>query len=424
MDLDLTISVLTVFIQGIISFFSPCVLPIVPLYLSYLSGNDNEKKQKTMIINTISFIIGISGAFFILGLGFSTLGKYFNDNAMIFSRVGGIVVILLGLIQLGWLDKPFKGKDVRLPIKLNLLKMNPVIAFIMGFTFSFAWTPCVGPALSTVLIMASSSKTMATGMMLIGVYTLGFTIPFLIVGIFTTKVLDLLKKHMNVVNYVAKLGGILMILMGVMMYTGIMNSVSGYLSSFGENTYKQEDTQKEDSKKEDSKKEENSENNEVGNNSSQDKEEKDVVKAIDFELKDQNGVVHKLSDYKGKVVFLNFWATWCPPCKEEMPDIQKLYEEYGYNKEDVVILGVAFPSGENVNTQEQDVEGVTEFLEENNYTYPTVMDTEGTLTQSYMINAFPTTFMIDVEGNVFGYVPGMLTYDIMENIIKQTIESK
>ncbi len=143
--------------------------------------------------------------------------------------------------------------------------------------------------------------------------------------------------------------------------------------------------------------------------------------AIDFELYDQFGELHTLADFKGKVIFLNFWATWCPPCVQEMPDIQSLYEAYGYNEEDVIILGVASPNDNNSYTREGSTQSVIKFLEDNNYTYPTIMDSSGVLASSYGISAYPTTFMIDADSNVFGYVSGMLSYDIMVDIVEQTL---
>ena len=120
-----------------------------------------------------------------------------------------------------------------------------------------------------------------------------------------------------------------------------------------------------------------------------------------------------------KTIFLNFWGTWCPPCRAEMPDIQKLYETYDTEGDDaLIVLGVAAP----LMGQETSEEGIAEFLEENGYTYPVLMDTEWELFEGYGIYSFPTTFMIDRDGNVFGYVSGMLTYEFMEDIISQNME--
>ena len=149
-------------------------------------------------------------------------------------------------------------------------------------------------------------------------------------------------------------------------------------------------------------------------------EEARVYPAPDFELIDQYGFSQRISDYRGKVIFLNFWATWCGPCREEMPDIQSLYEEYGENTEEVVFLGVAFPGAGG----EEDEEGIASFLQENGFTYPVAMDPEGRQMTAYGITAYPTTYMIDRDGNLFGYVTGSLTKESMEDVIRQTLSGE
>ncbi|MBO5565373.1 MAG: TlpA family protein disulfide reductase [Lachnospiraceae bacterium] len=142
---------------------------------------------------------------------------------------------------------------------------------------------------------------------------------------------------------------------------------------------------------------------------------------IDFTLLDQYGTEHTLSEYKGKVVFLNFWATWCPPCRSEMPAIQKLYEEYSADADsEVVILGIAAPGL----GSETDEEGIASFLQDNGYTYPVVMDPTAEVFYSYGITAYPTTFMIDKDSNVYGYVTGAISEDIMRSIIAETLEGR
>ena len=138
--------------------------------------------------------------------------------------------------------------------------------------------------------------------------------------------------------------------------------------------------------------------------------------APDFTLPDQFGQEHTLSDYQGKVVFLNFWATWCPPCRAEMPDIQALYERYE-DSEDVAVLGVAFPGLSGEGTADE----VAAFLEENGYTYPVVMAEDAQVAWDYQIQAFPTTFMITRDGDIYGYVTGSLEADMMDSIIEQTL---
>lgn len=457
-SLDISVPALTVFIQGLVSFFSPCVLPLIPLYIGYLSGGTRtvgedgkvSYKRSKVMVNTLFFVIGVSFTFFLLGFGVSAMGTFFKSNQLMFARIGGVLIIVFGLYQLGMFGKSeILGKERRLPFRLNTLAMSPVTALIMGFTFSFAWTPCVGPALASVLLMAASASTKTAGFLLIGVYTLGFVLPFLAVGLFTSTLLDVFKKHGKVVKYTVRVGGVLMIVMGLMMVTGKMNSVTGYLSQFSGSAQSESgssagsgdkedgagksdagDTDKNSDKNTDKNTGDSGSDEQSGANSGSGTGDKsssaenaadELPDIIDFTLTDQYGETHTLSEYKGKTVFLNFWATWCPPCRAEMPDIQKLYDSYKENGDDsVAILGIAAPDY----GSEKSEDGIREFLNENGYTYPVVMDQGGEVFTKYGVYSYPTTYMITPEGKVFGYASGQLNADTMKSIIEQTIAGK
>ena len=233
---ETSVSALAVFFQGLLSFFSPCVLPLIPLYLGYLAGGasaedlTDRQRRRLTLRNTLFFILGISFAFFVLGLGFTQLGRFFTGNRALAARIGGILVVLLGLVQLGFLESRFMQREWRLPFDPKKWGTSPLAALVLGFTFSFAWTPCVGPALTSVLLMAASAATRGLGFVLIGVYTLGFVLPFLAVGLFTSQVLAFFKRHTGWLKWTARAGGVLLILMGVMMFTGWMNGFTAYLS--------------------------------------------------------------------------------------------------------------------------------------------------------------------------------------------------
>ena len=349
------VSAAAVFIQGLLSFFSPCVLPLVPLYFGYLAGGvgmDEEGGRLKLFFRVLCFTLGISGAFFVLGLGASALGEFFSEQRMLFARIGGILIILFGLYQLGVFGSSrILGGEHRLPLRLEKMTMSPITALIMGFTFSFAWTPCVGPALTSVLLMAGSAQTSAAGFLLIGVYTLGFILLFLAAGIFTAQLLGFFRRHMKAVRYTVKVGGVLMILMGVLMFTGKMNDITGYLSTVQseQEVTGQNETGQNESEQSKNGTDEESDTVPEESSTEEDQDSADNTESTltpaplsDFELTDQFGNIHTLADYGGKVIFLNFWATWCGPCRNEMPDIQKLYEEYSAQGEgaEVVILGV------------------------------------------------------------------------------------
>lgn len=424
-----SISLILVFLEGVLSFFSPCVIPLIPVYMSVLAGNAKRTdefgtvtyERKKVFAHTLFLVLGISFAFFILGMSFSVLGNFFSSHKLLFTRIGGILIIFLGLFQLGIFDFAFLQKERKININFANKTMNPIMALLMGFTFSFAWTPCIGPALSSVLIMASGAKTAATGNLLVFVYALGFLIPFLILGLFTTQALNFLKRKQRLLKYAIKAGGVILLIMGIMTFTGWMNGISSYLNSI---TLKQQNVEKEVAKENTTKESQTKETKQESETAEEEESKNETLPAIDFTLTDQYGNEHTLSDYKGKVVFLNFWATWCPPCKEEMPHIEELYQDYNLNEEDVVFLGVTNPKSDTYpNNQDVTKEEITDFLQENGYTFPTVFDESGELFQSYYISAFPTTFMIDKNGNVAGYVPGMMTKDIMQNVINQVLES-
>lgn len=434
-SLEVSVPMLTVFIQGLLSFFSPCVLPLIPLYIGYLSGGTGtvgadgrvSYKRSRVLLNTLFFVLGVSFTFFLLGFGFSALGTFFKSNQMMFAKIGGILIILFGIYQLGIFGKSdVLEQEHRLPFRLNRLAMSPAAALLMGFTFSFAWTPCVGPALASVLLMAASASTKAMGFLLIGVYTLGFILPFLAVGLFTSTLLELLKKHRNVVKYTIRIGAVLMILMGLMMFTGKMNAVTGYLSSLSGNPQETQKSDENGSNQGENGTEHGTAESEQGTSEQNGADASsgtgdELPDIIDFTLTDQYGNTHTLSDYKGKTVFLNFWATWCGPCRAEMPSIQRIYESYQKNNDDsVVILGIAAPGYGG----EKSTEEIKDFLKQNGYTYPVLMDQKGRTFTQYGVYSYPTTFMINRDGKIFGYASGQLSESTMKSIIQQTINGK
>ncbi|WP_287457677.1 cytochrome c biogenesis protein/redoxin [Thomasclavelia sp.] len=382
------ISLALVFVEGLVSFLSPCVLPIIPIYMGYLAGNSNEKRNsnKKVLLFTISFIFGILLAIFLMNASINLLQSFLKEHMTLFVRIGGILIVLLGIYQLGFIKINFLQRTFRFSLKTDN-KMNVMVAFIMGFTFSFAWTPCIGPALSSILLLAASSGDFWYSNFLMIIYAFGFTLPFLVLGLFTNKALNWLNSHRDIVKYTTKIGAVILIIFGLMMFSGKLNTISNYMSpSQGQVSTNQA---------------ENSDDSVNYGNSLLNQDDKPI----------------SLADYHGKVVFLNFWATWCPPCQREMPEIQKLSEKY-QNSEDIAILTVVMPGG-----QEMDAAGIKKFLKEKGFTMPVIFD-DGRLSSSFQITSLPTTYMFDRDGNVYGSVVGQLSSDMMENIIDRTLKGK
>ena len=382
------ISLALVFVEGLVSFLSPCVLPIIPIYMGYLAGNSNEKRNsnKKVLLFTISFIFGILLAIFLMNASINLLQSFLKEHMTLFVRIGGILIVLLGIYQLGFIKINFLQRTFRFSLKTDN-KMNVMVAFIMGFTFSFAWTPCIGPALSAILLLAASSGDFWYSNFLMIIYAFGFTLPFLVLGLFTNKALNWLNSHRDIVKYTTKIGAVILIIFGLMMFSGKLNTISNYMSPS------------------------------QGQVSTNQAENSDDSVNYGNALLNQDDKPISLADYHGKVVFLNFWATWCPPCQREMPEIQKLSEKY-QNSEDIAILTVVMPGG-----QEMDAAGIKKFLKEKGFTMPVIFD-DGRLSSSFQITSLPTTYMFDRDGNVYGSVVGQLSSDMMENIIDRTLKGK
>ena len=210
------------FLAGLISFLSPCVLPLIPGYISYISGTSLEKlikkKNNLVVIKTIFFTLGFSFVFITLGSTVSFLGKFFLNNSNILGIVAGITIIFFSLHLIGIINFKFMNKDIR--IFTNQYSYNLAFPLLVGAAFGFGWTPCIGPILGSILTLAAIEENFSKSILLLSFYSLGLAIPFIISGILIDKFLFFSKNFRKYTSAITKVGGVILLLTGIAVLTG------------------------------------------------------------------------------------------------------------------------------------------------------------------------------------------------------------
>ena len=223
----------SVFVAGVLSFFSPCILPLLPVYVSILSSSaDDVTRSKRLlsigkltinprlIFKTVIFVFGLSTSFILLGFGAGALGGLINTSGFI--TICGVVVILLGLHQTGLFHIPFLERENKVSLKRSG-KRDIIGTYLLGFTFSFGWTPCIGPILGAVLGLSANEGQAAHGAFLMLIYALGMLIPFLLLSIFSDVLIRQMKKLNRHLNKIRIAGGVIIVVMGIFLMTNNLN---------------------------------------------------------------------------------------------------------------------------------------------------------------------------------------------------------
>lgn len=215
------------FIGGVLTFFSPCVLPLVPVYMSFVTGLSVEElkaakgfKSLTKIaLSILSFILGFTLVFVSLGASASLIGGLLFNYRQVLIRLAGLIIIVFGLYLIGIFQIPFLSSERR--INLNIPQTSRVFfAFILGITFGFAWSPCAGPLLGSILLLASTSASVLKGVYYLFAYSLGLAIPLFLVGLAFSSFIKLYSRSKSLLGILNKVAGILLILFGILMTIG------------------------------------------------------------------------------------------------------------------------------------------------------------------------------------------------------------
>ncbi len=235
------VSVFYAFLAGLLSFLSPCVLPLVPGYVSLLSGAVAESEtgeggtavatapaRGLLVSNSLFFILGFSLVFIALGATATSVGQTLRTHQELLSQIGGLIVILFGLHLLGVIRIRALYGDKRVHKKFSV--SGGLGAFAVGFTFAFGWTPCIGPMLATILLLAANEGTVGRGVFLLAVYSAGLAVPFLLTTLALDRFSQFYKGFRRHLHRVEQISGVLLLLIGVLLLTHQFTLISGYLA--------------------------------------------------------------------------------------------------------------------------------------------------------------------------------------------------
>lgn len=230
------ITIFAAFAAGILSFLSPCVFPLIPAYVSHLTGSSFQEgklivHRGKLMIQSVSFIVGFSLIFIVMGASASMIGRFFAQEREIIEKISGLLIIVFGLQMAGMLNLRMLMSNKTSEINMN--QSHGIIrSLLTGVAFGAGWSPCVGLALSSILLLAGTAETMWNGIGLLAVYSLGLGIPFLLISWLLTYSLSFIKKLSRWMPLLSKLNGWLLFALGVLLFTGQLHKISAWLAGF------------------------------------------------------------------------------------------------------------------------------------------------------------------------------------------------
>jgi cytochrome c-type biogenesis protein len=440
---------LLVFAAGLISFLSPCVLPLVPGYVSMLSGigvdqlKEGQGSGGKLFSSALAFVIGFSAVFISMGATASAIGEFLLRNRNLLAPIAGALIVLFGLHLVGWLLKistrvglivgtalvlagvvlylragsGLPVKPVQLYAAALIFLFGPSLTrwlnrdvhlrnvggnkpgllsgFLLGFAFALGWTPCIGPILTTVLAIAALRDKVTEGVALLAIYSAGLAIPFLLTAVLIGRFLKFYQNFRKHLHTVEVLSGVLLLAIGGLIFVNGLTWLSSKMSRLQpENVLtlikgsSPVDTSVDASSKSTS----------------------DMPAAPDVIFKDLNGKDVPLSSFKGKVVVVNFWATWCEPCRTEIPWMIEFQNKYG--PKSFTILGVAMDDeGKSavepfVQKPQWDVDGKKVAMN-----YPIVLGNDDLAAKFGGLIGLPTSVVVTRDGKIAKKFLGLVNHD-------------
>lgn len=396
MDIGLGIAVLA----GFLSFVSPCVLPIVPGYLTFITGmsfdelTDQHQRSRLVtsaIIKSLPFVLGFSLVFIALGASASAVGALIRANLGILKKIAGFGIVVLGLHLAGFLPIPALLRERRLSGEPAAPGMGR--AFVAGIFFAFGWTPCVGPILAGILALAATAETLSYGVLLLAAYSLGLGIPFILSAAFLNGFLSLFSGIKGYLRQLEIGSGVLLIGVGLLIFTDNISWISQRLQFINAEELLTLETTSPSVPPADAA-----------------ESSPTAYGTYDFTLTSIDGERVRLADYQGKAVLVNFWATWCGPCVIETPALVRVYNKYkdrGFS-----VIGVALQSEE---------DNIKEFVKKYRVPYAIASDTTSEVGLRYQVFALPSSFLFTADGKVKKAFMGYVEEEALERELQAVI---
>ena len=388
------VSPLVAFAAGFLSFLSPCVLPLVPGYISLMSGVSVEKLKegeggatRAVALNALLFILGFSLVFIGMGASASAVGGFLTEYRSILFKIAGVIIILFGVFLLGLLKIPALYREQRYQGKVGRGKLS---SFLLGLAFAFGWTPCIGPILGALLLLAATKETVTEGVFLLAVYSLGLGIPFFLTALGINKFLAFYKGFRRYLQWVERFAGVLLIAIGVLVFTNQLTWLSRYFTFFNQFNLEIPLAASVDST--------------VGR-----AEAAALEPMPDVAVELPDGSTLNLRDYEGKVLVVNFWASWCLPCRAEIPHFNRVYQQY--REQGVEFVGISVDAGgwPDVQTFQQEVP----------IEYLVALDQEQKAAEAFGgLLGLPVTIFIDRQGRIAHKVIGITDIDVLRGNIE------
>ncbi len=398
------ITILIAFAAGLLSFLTPCVLPLVPGYISLISGVSVEHlkgegggsraaARRAVIFNSLAFNAGVSLVFILLGATAGWIGNVLFSSPWV-RIIGGLVIIGFGFQMMGVLKVGALYRDTR---KFSDDKpRGPLGAALLGVAFAAGWTPCIGPILGGIIGLAATSGGWKSGLVLSSFYAAGLAIPFLVTGLVLNQFLGFYARFRRHLHKVEVASGVLLIVIGLMVAFNALTWVSGALARLmpfnGEGL--------------------------VASAPPSDPSEttatatKAAEPAPDVALTTTDGKPLKLSELRGQVVLLNFWATWCVPCRSEIPALNAMEKEL--SARGFKVVGVTTSDSSDV---------VREYQKDVRQDYTVALGDDG-VANTYSVGVLPTTFIIDRDGRIREKIIGEKSRAYFEARIKPLLDEQ